>query len=524
MSTPEKRRGAHSLRGPSSHGNRHGSVPAAAAAAATSGAGNSTSGSGNGSTSATAATSMPAMPPRAAMANAAPSSLEEPLDGGTGGGGVALTADRKDKDKDKDKEKDHGIGADNHHAGRGGRSTKDTSSASSSSTSSSAAAAAALSSILREKDARIASLEAELAKMEAELSTMEAEFTRELDRASQNESETATFWQNKHSALNQQFLRTDTELRLLRDELAVREAEREDLRRGWEMLRREAKERDEEVRALRGQVRGLKEFVSTSTRTDGQTSDEVFGDGMARLGNGLQNWVIVNFRKAKLDLSTVDEATLAELNELVPMYEELVHTAKVHLLQSLVSRILVETVFSAYYPGLSEEQTKQFRQMEELLSSFVTPEESINQWRSSTLALLRKESPESLQSGTSAFAEAVVARVNRLLGALTDAAGSDARDAALRVLVNSSVELARLLVVQRAVLRVHMPEILPHQRVPFEPDTMDDIGGEDEDALVHRAIRCVVFPGVIKRGDENGGHMQYRNVIAKARVLCSLEE
>ncbi|KFA61630.1 hypothetical protein S40285_06205 [Stachybotrys chlorohalonatus IBT 40285] len=523
MSTPEKRRGAHSLRGPSSHGSRHGSVHAAAAAAATSGAGNSSSSS---SSSAPAATSMPAVPPRAAMANAAPSSPEEPLDGG-GSGGVALTTDRKDKDKDK--EKDHGIGADNHnhhHAGRGSRSTKDASSASasSSSTSSSAAAAAALSSILREKDARIASLEAELTKMEAELSTMEAEFTRELDRASQNESETATFWQNKHSALNQQFLRTDTELRLLRDELAVREAEREDLRRGWEMLRREAKERDEEVRALRGQVRGLKEFVSTSTRTDGQTSDEVFGDGMARLGNGLQNWVIVNFRKAKLDLSTVDEATLAELNELVPMYEELVHTAKVHLLQSLVSRILVETVFSAYYPGLSEEQTKQFRQMEELLSSFVTPEESINQWRSSTLALLRKESPESLQSGTSAFAEAVVARVNRLLGALTDAVGSDARDAALRVLVNSSVELARLLVVQRAVLRVHMPEILPHQRVPFEPDTMDDIGGEDEDALVHRAIRCVVFPGVIKRGDENGGHMQYRNVIAKARVLCSLEE
>lgn len=47
-------------------------------------------------------------------------------------------------------------------------------------------------------------------------------------------------------------------------------------------------------------MRGLKEWVSTSTRTDGQTSDEVFGDGMARLGNGLQNWVIVNFRKAKM--------------------------------------------------------------------------------------------------------------------------------------------------------------------------------------------------------------------------------
>jgi hypothetical protein len=65
----------------------------------------------------------------------------------------------------------------------------------------------------------------------------------------------------------------------------------------------------------------------------------------------------------------VDEDTLAELNELVPMYEELVSGAKVHLLQSLVSRLLVEMVFGAYYPGLSEEQTSKFRQMEEMLSS-----------------------------------------------------------------------------------------------------------------------------------------------------------
>ena len=147
--------------------------------------------------------------------------------------------------------------------------------------------------LLRERDERIAALEREMARMERE-------FTRELDKLSQNESETATFWQSKHSALNQQFLRTDTELRLLRSEVEVREAEREELRQGWEVLRRELKERDDEIRGLRGQVRGLKEWVSTSTRTDGQTSDEVFGDGMARLGNGLQNWVIVHFRKAKM--------------------------------------------------------------------------------------------------------------------------------------------------------------------------------------------------------------------------------
>lgn len=52
------------------------------------------------------------------------------------------------------------------------------------------------------------------------------------------------------------------------------------------------------------------------------------------------------------------------------MYEDLARTSKVHLLQSLVSAILVEMVFDAFYVGLSPEQTEQFRKMEELLLSF----------------------------------------------------------------------------------------------------------------------------------------------------------
>lgn len=215
---------------------------------------------------------MPMLPPRAAVVSA--SAPEEPHDGG-----VPL--------KEKDKE---GHAKDSPSAGASSNSPSRTGSVASPSNGRQQRDAQLL---LRERDERIAALE-------REMGVMEREFTRELDKLSQNESETATFWQAKHSALNQQFLRSDTELRLLRSEVDVREAEREELREGWEVLRRELKERDDEVRGLRGQVRGLKEWVSTSTRTDGQTSDEVFGDGMARLGNGLQNWVIVNFRKAKM--------------------------------------------------------------------------------------------------------------------------------------------------------------------------------------------------------------------------------
>lgn len=215
--------------------------------------------------------------------------------------------------------------------------------------------AAAADALMKEKDARIARLELDLGQL------------------SQNESETASFWQAKHSALKK-LLRTDTELQLLKDELRARETESDDIARWWrDAMANETAARDGEIRELRAQVRGLKEWVSTSTRADGtaSTSDEVFGDGWARLGSGLQNWVITNFRKAKVDLSKVDEATLRDLAGLVPMHEELLRQgAKVHMLQSLVSRILAQHVFGAYFVGLSSEQEEQMRKTENLMASF----------------------------------------------------------------------------------------------------------------------------------------------------------
>lgn len=69
-----------------------------------------------------------------------------------------------------------------------------------------------------------------------------------------------------------------------------------------------------------------------------------------------------------------------------------------------------------------------------------------------------------------------------------------------------------------------MPPIMPHQRVLFDHATMEDVGGEEEEALVEREISCIVFPGLIKQGDESGGHLNvYRNVITKARVSCASE-
>ncbi|GAW15370.1 hypothetical protein ANO14919_047790 [Xylariales sp. No.14919] len=364
-------------------------------------------------------------------------------------------------------------------------------------------------------------LQDKIAELKRELATNEAEFTRALDRFSQNESETTSYWQTKYSNLNQQFLRVDTELRVLRTEVDVREAEKTELREEWELLQRELGERDSEIRSLRSQIAGLKQWVSTNTKKSDQTSDEEFGETIARLRNGLQNWAVSHFRKSSFDLEKADRGVIDDLGELVPMYEELaISETKAAFLQSIVSSILVEMIFDVYFVGLPEGHATQLGQIEDYLVH-LSSTEAVNEWRAMTLSMLRKECIPKMQEETDSVIQNVMARINRILNNITDAKATDARDQALRVLVTNSVSLARLLVAQKALFKVTMPKILPYQRVLFEADTMDHIGEEDEDSLASREVRCVTFPGIIKTGDENGKHLQYRNVIAKATVLCS---
>ena len=145
----------------------------------------------------------------------------------------------------------------------------------------------------------------------------------------------------------------------------------------------------------------------------------------------------------------------------------------------------------------------------------------MNQWRSTTLALIRKEAPEKLKVETNTVLECVAKAINDILRPIFGFPPSESRDQSLRALVNSAIELSRLLRVQKAVFSIIMPTIEDYQRTLFDVNTMEDVGGEDEDMLYDREIRCVTFPGIIKTGDENGEQGHLRNVVSKMRVLCA---
>lgn len=172
-----------------------------------------------------------------------------------------------------------------------------------------------------ERGQDLSSRDLQIPSIERDSGIMEAQFARELtslgDRLTR-EAEKATFWEKKYSTLDQRYLKTDTDLRILQHDMAVRETQLEErdrdistrisslkidrdaFREGYNSTQRRLEDKEQEVDELRNQVKGLKEFVSTNTRTEGQITDEAFADLMQNLGNGLQNWVISSFRKTKI--------------------------------------------------------------------------------------------------------------------------------------------------------------------------------------------------------------------------------
>ena len=146
----------------------------------------------------------------------------------------------------------------------------------------------------------------------------------------------------------------------------------------------------------------------------------------------------------------------------------------------------------------------------------------VNQWRSSTLGLFnKKESLEHLGVRTEEVAASLVKEAMAILEGITDVEQDDGREVALRALVIEAISLSRMLRLQKASFKPIMTVVEGHQINIFDAETMDDIGGEDEETLEGRDILCMTFPGVLKEGDENGQRMQLRNIIARAKVLCS---
>jgi activating signal cointegrator complex subunit 1 len=71
-----------------------------------------------------------------------------------------------------------------------------------------------------------------------------------------------------------------------------------------------------------------------------------------------------------VDTEKTSEVTKEHLLQLVPTYEALATSSKVHLIQSIVSRIFVNSIFEEYFVGIPKEQADQLKNIEKYLGGF----------------------------------------------------------------------------------------------------------------------------------------------------------
>jgi len=94
-----------------------------------------------------------------------------------------------------------------------------------------------------------------------------------------------------------------------------------------------------------------------------------------------------------------------------------------------------------------------------------------------------------MEKETTRITEELVRQINHVMDSISDVQNSEARDQPLKAMIANAIDLSRLLRVQRAVFNIiTMPWMEDHQKMMFDTESMEDIGGEDEDALQEKEI------------------------------------
>ena len=287
----------------------------------------------------------------------------------------------------------------------------------------------------------------------------------------------------------------------------------------------EARSRSQDHNNLQKQLVDLKKSVSTSTRTSAQVSDTTFTQEIGILQHEVQNWVVNNFRRVKLE-ATVEELCrkielVTESNQyerLKPVYQKFDAAVKLPIYQSTVACFMMEIFEEPFLFGLQSQRDwgKRLKQAAEGLS-LVFDSATYNRWRASTFDTLRQADgiKEPVESSAAALAEMICI----VLKSITDVEDSEARLSSLKTIVLRAISLAHQIRVQQSQYLFTLPS--PGDQ--FDMTSMDDIN-EDVDGDVKRTIRCATFPAIFKLSDEDGVLLDEKNVVVKAKVLCTDNE
>ncbi|KAL5893712.1 hypothetical protein ACKVWC_004633 [Pyricularia oryzae] len=297
-------------------------------------------------------------------------------------------------------------------------------------------------------------------------------------------------------------------------------------------------EKDAEISRLRAELESTKERVRELQRQkladrpangDFLTARDIdyFDHRCQALCSHVQQWVLrfskfSDMRACRLTNEINDEKIIDRLDNALLDGSDVDHylrdrVKRRDVFMSMTMSMIWEFVFTRYLFGMDREQRQKLKSLEKLLLE-VGPPQAVRQWRAITLTLLSRRASfrEQKEQDTEAVVQAVLQTLSMILPPPSNL--EDQIQSQLRRVVREAVDLSVEMRTQRAEY-VMLPPLQPEYdangdlaaTVTFNAAMMNERSSpnnppnyNEELQAEGATVRIVLFPLVVKKGDDNG--------------------
>ncbi|KIX10661.1 uncharacterized protein Z518_01745 [Rhinocladiella mackenziei CBS 650.93] len=389
---------------------------------------------------------------------------------------------------------------------------------------------------LQERDAEIARLKEEIASLIATHESLKKEHEQNLLAIRQEHEQARSQWEESSRELDTLRSR-HTELSTGMESIVKHEIDTALVEKNAEIerLREELETARENIRELQSKIleKGVDGVVVFR-------DEDYFDSACQKLCQQVQAWVL-RFSKYS-DTRICRTTNEVRDDKIVDRFDNAIldgsdvdvyladRVKRRDVFMSVVMSMIWEYVFTRYLFGMDREQRQKLKQLEKNLGE-VGPASAVRQWRALTLTLLCKRESFKAQreSDTEAVAIEIFATLSKFLppphNLEQQIVGS------LRNVMHAAVDLSIEMRTQRAEY-VMLPPLQPEydtngdlvRKVYFNASLMNERSGEttsNEELEQNQAVvRMVLFPLVVKKGDDNGfGDEEI--VVCPAQVLIA---
>lgn len=300
----------------------------------------------------------------------------------------------------------------------------------------------------------------------------------------------------------------------------------------------------EELESARDKVKRLQEQMAASVRDDDVLvfrDEEFFNAACRKLCGHVQQWVLrfskhSDYRRCR-KLDDLQDDSLADRFENAILdgtdadffLQDRVRRRDVFM--SVVMTMVWEFIFTRYLFGMDRDQRQKLKSLEKHLAE-VGPRNAVHRWRATTLSLLarRPTFAKQRETDTDAVAVEIFNSLSRILPAPPQVEGQllESLRKVLRLAVTLSVEM-RSQLAEYIMLPPLQPEYNAHgdltRYVYFKASLMNERSGEvapNEDLEMQQTpVRMVLFPLVVKKGNDSGDDAEAEVVVCPAQVIVA---